>query len=528
MNLSEKLIQLGFSKNKAAVYVALVEIGQCKASEIIKKTGLHRNIVYEALDEMVLDKLAFKTSKGGVALFQLSDATTLVDTAKQQLAVAQDVTKQINAARDQSPNEIKLYEGFEGFKAYHESVLNELKDYQGDNELLILASAQATDAFYNSFFSKFDAKREVLNVSGRLLTTQQEFVDLLNQNTVTEARLLPGGIADPVETKIWTDHVSFLLKDIDPFVISIKNKKLANAFRDYFEMLWNQDVQVFRGLEGIKAVMEQSLQHRDNWFIGGNGGFARAFPDYWEDYNARRIAAKTQWHDLVDQDTYLPGLQVLPPGVHDAERCYEFRWLPSQVSSPSVIFFYGTTVATILWDAQPEPIAFVMNNPDVVAGYKKYFDYLWGQDTQVVNGLTAVQNLFYAKARAMKQGEEYCVLWGTYGEETQAEMQPWFITYNTERIQRGLHLNLIMFEVDRATVIDEMSQAGDPQLTQTHLRFINQANYGSPMQINIYPDSVVLFYWGVGENAMAVEISKMEIRDAMRAYFDGVWATAKE
>lgn len=528
MDLSQKLVQLGFSKNQAAVYSALIDLGQCKASEIIKKTGLHRNIVYEALDDLVLKKLAFKTSKGGVALFQLSDANTLIDDVQLQLSLAQEVSKEINTAREKSSHEIKIYEGMEGFKAHYASIIHEMEHTEDPQELLILASNQATEQLTHPFFRGWDQQREEKKLKAKILfpVSKRAYAEELEGYSMTDTKLLPHAVSDPVGTRIWNDNVSFMLSDHPPFLISIKNKRFADSFREHFHSLWNQEAKVYRGVEGMKLIMDQSLKHQDNWFIGGNGGIGRVMPEYWEEYNKHRIEKGVWWHDLVDDGMYLPGIQALPPGVRDEERQYEFKWLPQEVSSPSVIFMYGNTVANIIWDEQPEPIAFVIENADVFHAYRKYFDYLWAQQTFVTRGLQNVQQLFYRKLATLSPEDAYAVLWANYGHEIQEQQIPFFKKYHTERARKKVRVQLLGFESDRALLRDEVTGgSGDAQRTYSELRFL-QEKMPSPMQILLYPDSLVIVHWV--KDAVAIEIQRKDIRDAMLLYFQSLWKTAKK
>ena len=55
-----KLIKIGFSENEALIYKILIDSGQSKASLIIKKTGLHRNVVYTTLDKFIFRKYVIK------------------------------------------------------------------------------------------------------------------------------------------------------------------------------------------------------------------------------------------------------------------------------------------------------------------------------------------------------------------------------------------------------------------------------------------------------------------------------------
>lgn len=280
------------------------------------------------------------------------------------------------------------------------------------------------------------------------------------------------------------------------------------------------EVEVYKGIEGLKLMMERSLEYPEHWFIGGNAGISRIMPDYWQDYNRRRIEKKIWWHDLIQPGYVLPGFAGLLPGVKYPKHFLEFKYLSEEMNSPMVVYFWGNCVVHINWDAK---IAFLMEDEHMFNSYRAYFDFLWNQNTFVTRGLDKVKEVFYRKAEEMIPGDEYAVLWGTYGIGVRKQMIPWFEEYNTFRIHKQLHLRLIMFAEDKKLVEREMSKAGDPEFALTHMRFSKEKDYGSPMQINIYPDSVVLFTFAPGDKATAIEIKGQEHRDAMRAYFDGLW-----
>lgn len=280
------------------------------------------------------------------------------------------------------------------------------------------------------------------------------------------------------------------------------------------------EVEVYKGVEGLKLMMERSLDYSEHWFIGGNAGINRVMPEYWLDYNRRRIHKKIWWHDLIQPTYVLPGFEGLTPVHKHLKQFLEFKYLSQEMNSPMVVYLFGKCVIHINWDAK---IAFLMEDEGMFQSYRAYFDFLWNQDTFVTRGLDKVRDLFYRKAQELRSGEEYAVLWGTYGTEVRKEMIPWFEEYNRFRVGKKLHLKLIMFEEDKKLVEREMSKAGDPDFRLTHMRFSKEKDYGSPMQINMYPDSVVLFTFAPGDRATAIEIRGQENRDAMRKYFDGLW-----
>ena len=57
MKAPRELTQLGLTQSEANVYYALVKLGPSSATSIMKKTGMYRANVYEALDKLTLKGL---------------------------------------------------------------------------------------------------------------------------------------------------------------------------------------------------------------------------------------------------------------------------------------------------------------------------------------------------------------------------------------------------------------------------------------------------------------------------------------
>lgn len=126
------------------------------------------------------------------------------------------------------------------------------------------------------------------------------------------------------------------------------------------------NIEVFRGKEGIKAVFEDMLGFRNNYFIGGRWYVAREMPIFWANYDKRRIKAGVKWHNLV---------------LHDApetptDKLVYVKKLPQDFSgSPTIIWIYGNKIVHVIWGE--EFFAFVIESRDIAENYLKYFHYLW-------------------------------------------------------------------------------------------------------------------------------------------------------
>ncbi|MFH1317383.1 MAG: helix-turn-helix domain-containing protein [Candidatus Woesearchaeota archaeon] len=157
----------------------------------------------------------------------------------------------------------------------------------------------------------------------------------------------------------------------EPIVVIIENKNLYKVYKQQFEVMWNQDTTTYKGYDGFKTFFDKLLDEKDIWWIGGNFGIKRYFPEYWKEYRKKRIEKKSFWHDLLDP-------KLMADDSLKKDQYYESRILPRELTSPHVIAIYGYTVANIIWAGEQTTI-FEFHNIESAQSYKKYFDHLWDQ-----------------------------------------------------------------------------------------------------------------------------------------------------
>ena len=125
--------------------------------------------------------------------------------------------------------------------------------------------------------------------------------------------------------------------------------------------------EIYRGKEGVKAVWEDMLNYKENYFIGSERYAMKLMPNYWENWNKRRIKLKVKWYNLLREEMK----------KEVKKETYEFiKFLPKEFSiNPVVIFIYGNKVANVLWGQ--DFFAFVIESKEINEYYKKYHKYLW-------------------------------------------------------------------------------------------------------------------------------------------------------
>ncbi|MBT4055658.1 hypothetical protein HOE67_00965, partial [Candidatus Peregrinibacteria bacterium] len=77
--LKETLIQIGFTRNEAKIYLALVELGPQPANIIARKVVLNRTTIYPVLKNLQKKSLISSFIKNGIQFFAVNDINNLLE-----------------------------------------------------------------------------------------------------------------------------------------------------------------------------------------------------------------------------------------------------------------------------------------------------------------------------------------------------------------------------------------------------------------------------------------------------------------
>ena len=244
MKIEEQLTKLGLQKNTATVYVALLKVGEAKAQSLIKQTGLHRMLVYNALDDLVDRGLATVSHQNHARIFHAEDPSVLTDQTKKLSELAETLMPELRALQEVTPEAIRVrtLTGAEGFRTNLEDLI-ESASHQKSKEICIIGGARDRD-FYDATANWYSTYTELLKkkkVKKRLLAPasySSEFKKRFAAEKNTELRTLVKGLSSPTYTRITEEIVALELYKPQLTVIQIKSPTLAQAYLDSFNLLW--------------------------------------------------------------------------------------------------------------------------------------------------------------------------------------------------------------------------------------------------------------------------------------------------
>ncbi len=241
--LIEELMELGLTKNEAKVYLALLELGSTTTGPLIKKSKLYRVMVYDTLEHLLQKGLVNYSLQRNRKVFQAENPQQIGELLKNKEILAKSVVEQLQKIQVQKPVErgALVYEGWKGIKAAQENYFTEMKSGAGREYLMVGASRELHKKL-DAFFNYFHERRSKFKIPAKLLFNEnnRHFGDLKKKYTPVQVRYMPAKVITPSWVSMYKDMVLIGVAEEDPMAFFIKNKAVAESYRQYFYFLWQQ------------------------------------------------------------------------------------------------------------------------------------------------------------------------------------------------------------------------------------------------------------------------------------------------
>ncbi|MAG01907.1 hypothetical protein CMI42_01085 [Candidatus Pacearchaeota archaeon] len=240
--MEKELEQLNLSSNESKIYLCLLKRGESSTGPIIKETGIANSRVYESLNSLVKKGLVtYRIQKRG-KFFHAADPSRFLENEKEKLKKIESIVPQLKEIQDKGEKETNtsVYEGFEGFKTAFKKIIDDCprneticilgfseQQYASESLRVFLTNVNLKSAKKRQKL-KFILDESVRNTFGRDREKEKN----------NEVRYMPKGYTSPAAIDIFQDYVYIFLWEEKPFVFMIKNEKIAESFKQYFNLLW--------------------------------------------------------------------------------------------------------------------------------------------------------------------------------------------------------------------------------------------------------------------------------------------------
>lgn len=232
--MEQDLEKIGLTKNEAKVYLILLKLGTSTADEITKESKIYRRGVYEALKTLEKRNLVTSIIKDYKKHFTANKPKHLIDSIKEQEEIIKSLIPKLSKIEPEKEIEpkIEVRTNLGGFKDLVEEQI-------ASKELYGIGITKESLDLLKYSLSKIIKKGKKIGTKAKLLVyeeVEKPLKELIKGDV--KIKSFQKGFYIPSTTMIWGDKVSISLLQKTPFVIVIKHKKINNAYRNYFEILW--------------------------------------------------------------------------------------------------------------------------------------------------------------------------------------------------------------------------------------------------------------------------------------------------
>ena len=236
----------GLSDNEAVVYQTLLEYGELKASDVIRRTGLKRGNTYNVLYSLVQKNIVREGEKNGVATYQPLNPANLRSLIERDERELHRREKQLESALPTLLSEfnkghhrpsVQIYEGSTGvIKALNNTLkatetIYTYVDFQTVQEFMVEESEK-----YVAERNKTGVKKHVLLIDNQ---TGRDTIKNANKD-YTEYRIISAS-EQPIEAylEIYNNTLTYLtISKSNKLAVEIHDERLYQLHRYLFEQQW--------------------------------------------------------------------------------------------------------------------------------------------------------------------------------------------------------------------------------------------------------------------------------------------------
>lgn len=244
MELANELKKLGFSDNKAGVYLAALKLGAAPASDIAKKAGLRRTTTYKLLEELVSEGLMDIDYGSKVKTYLAQSPHSLIELFNEKKKSADQLLPQLLQQFSQTAHQptIRFYSGLRGIKkAFEEGLETKEKVLYTYSPIKDVLEHLGT-AFARHYIDKRRKKgiiRKALRQTSDKKNEMETWEFYASDDAVMrQVRFLPPEIRFDTMIQIYDNKISIISFEKDQFSFIIENEQLAAFMKSLFNLTW--------------------------------------------------------------------------------------------------------------------------------------------------------------------------------------------------------------------------------------------------------------------------------------------------
>src|SRR3989338_5753927 len=189
----EALIEAGLTKNEAKVYLALLKIGSASASEITRKSGVHRVNVYDVVHRLIEKGLISMVTRSNKNYYTASNPEELLKMIDNKKEIVQQSIPELLADYKNAPEkqDVHYFKGPDGVITAYYMMLEQKKP------IYVIGSSGNTRTFLKHRHIQWDRERYKLKIPIRMLCYESVRTENIGGKGDWKIKFLPDKYKNP-------------------------------------------------------------------------------------------------------------------------------------------------------------------------------------------------------------------------------------------------------------------------------------------------------------------------------------------
>jgi sugar-specific transcriptional regulator TrmB len=236
--ITEILESIGLHKNEILIYLDLIKIGSSSAHDIATRTKIHRPNVYDTLEKLTKKGIVTQSIENNKKVFYPISPKSLMSYLKQKEYDLQTIIPEIEKIHSKPKDErrITMSEGIRAIRNILDSFL------EMEQPIYVYGIPKSANEELGGFIEDFHQRRIEKKIPMKHVYNKNAYkrIKELNNLEFTEARYLPSLYDTTITTNICGNKVVLFFWENPIYAIIIENQSVANAYKKYFDIIWEE------------------------------------------------------------------------------------------------------------------------------------------------------------------------------------------------------------------------------------------------------------------------------------------------
>lgn len=233
------LEDLGLTKSEIKIYITLLELGSSPSGEILRKSKLQNSVVHRALNSLIDKSLINYILEGKRRIYTATDPENFNKFIEDKKERFQEILPKLKEKQKHSKESksATIYNGKRGIKEVYYKLINlpyarEYLTFGGGIDVARFMGDKWWEGLHTRRISRKLKSRQVFD------ETVRYFGKELSKREISKIKYLPATFAQFQETVIVNNYIAINVFSNEGYSFLIKDKKVAEGYRKYFEALW--------------------------------------------------------------------------------------------------------------------------------------------------------------------------------------------------------------------------------------------------------------------------------------------------